>query len=1175
MKKLLAILLFSLYSYAFSIDPNLMYGLGAVKNVPAEDNPVIGLSFLKFGLITSWIESSQTDSVVRLTRLLFQSDGESVGAVKIAYLTPETIGHIVKIIDDHKDNLDQVQQAMADYLKTLPEFKDVLDLPEDVTALLDLMVDSLQYVDTTTVYPKGSITALLLGYLCATAESREDMQSYFQGFLNDSDFVLPSVQESRKSVKTSESGEKKVYKNYFCSMQNSKELENFISSFANKSKPYDALQHLVLLFFNFKDGNLIPNRMPSSLINYIDVAHLGTMMRMIEQYNDPKELVKQLQDYLIGLKIKNRVTGEFLDEESFRPLLLDLSESLQLTQGKNVKYSHAFFENILHGCVCSRLNSIKDIEDYCKGFFVHATDDLINTKKKEFACCLSIKPSGDVDPDKDEKKEPWELEFEQEDEHGHKESKDTIDGDNFEDVADAIVERTVLFDLQNEQSENSLEAIIFELVKMKNWQEKIKDDNQGSSSQAAPVLPFSVGGFYTMEKKAERQKLLEQEFNSFQKTVKKMENRRGILYQKMKIKKTKKSDTSGNVFSLIATDDPILPTIQASELTDEQDIDKPSIIDTMPAVSTKEASKEEQQEKSSIPKIIIDMPHASSKKTMQSKKTRSSTKATKKTRSSTKAKSKVTKGTTTEPVISEKSIRQEIKLDSSVTTVPVSGFIPTNKLFSQVLRTLDLVSTTGSTVKRLAISENNVLVPALSEVTCMSSQPTIGNLSLGLQDVLGLKVIPEQNIHLMIDSQVAASYFNQICRNFKWNFDVSQFDPRKEFTVKIGETEVKINLNIQKEIPFSGSKELLLPVAEMTIGSNRIVPLEFSKLPTVTQDQLKTIENEAIPDTVAVSLSASRLIDPRELTFKGNILFGNMGVTGFMFRRTPTVKKPAPQGYEKVMSKLDEIMNNEEFNKNFQVGNALKNFFSDSDDEYRKDVTEQDIDEYFAKALPGNIISVLNGFDQPYQRSEMLNALSEKSLDSLFARMPVENLLGLFDAMNPQQKLDILKKIPQASLKTFINDLSVQEFFELFNTMSKDQMQKLNISDTQNLYNIYFEKFMSLYQRQQLGEDSKKYLTIHELQGMNIKQLEELVAQRQQAYEQWQAKTVEHHEVQPHQIGMSAQDKLPHTRIPMIPPILGYRRYLQQGSLRHYLADFSSKAVRDTARSAVHAIPLF
>ena len=223
---------------------------------------------------------------------------------------------------------------------------------------------------------------------------------------------------------------KKIYKNYFCYVQNNQALDNFIDSFANKTTPHDGLQNLVLLFFNLRDGNLVPNKTPSSLMNYIDVAHLGAMMRIIEQYNDPKELVEKLQDYLLGLNLRNRITGEFLDQESFKPLLVDLSESLMLTQGKNIKYSHRFFENILHGCICSRLHTIKDIEDYCNGFFVHVTDDLIDKKKKEFSCCLNKQPSSD-DEEKYEKEEDWQSRLEEE--YGHEESYD------FETIADEMV----------------------------------------------------------------------------------------------------------------------------------------------------------------------------------------------------------------------------------------------------------------------------------------------------------------------------------------------------------------------------------------------------------------------------------------------------------------------------------------------------------------------------------------------------------------------------------------------------------------------------------------------------------------------------------------------------------------------------------------------------------------
>ena len=185
MKKLLIMVLLNVFSDAVGIDPNLMYGLGSVQNVPIEYNPIIGLSFLKFGVIKSWLESSSKDAVVNVTYLLFQPEGTSVEGIKISYLTPEHIGRLLRIIAEHEKDLEHLKQAMVKYLTTLSEFKDASAIPADVDKLLDLIVHALLYVDATTKYPKYSVQALLLSYLCAISQSRNDIQSYFQGFLND------------------------------------------------------------------------------------------------------------------------------------------------------------------------------------------------------------------------------------------------------------------------------------------------------------------------------------------------------------------------------------------------------------------------------------------------------------------------------------------------------------------------------------------------------------------------------------------------------------------------------------------------------------------------------------------------------------------------------------------------------------------------------------------------------------------------------------------------------------------------------------------------------------------------------------------------------------------------------------------------------------------------------
>ena len=73
---------------------------------------------------------------------------------------------------------------------------------------------------------------------------------------------------------------------------------------------------------------------------------------------------------------------------------------------------------------------------------------------------------------------------------------------------------------------------------MKNWQEQIQQDQNQNSVQSGPVVPFSVGGFYTM-KKRERQKALQQERESFSKTCKDLPSIPGAVYQELKIKQIK------------------------------------------------------------------------------------------------------------------------------------------------------------------------------------------------------------------------------------------------------------------------------------------------------------------------------------------------------------------------------------------------------------------------------------------------------------------------------------------------------------------------------------------------------------------------------------------------------------------------------------------------------------
>ncbi len=1141
MKKLLIIIFFSFYSYAFSIDPNLMYGLGSVKNVPAEYNPVIGLSFLKFGIIKSWLESSAQNSVIALTRLLFRSEGQSLDALPISYLTPETIGHIVKIIDDHKNNLDQLQQAIIEYLKTLPEFKNVSDLPEGVTALLDLMVDGLRYVNATTVYPKGAVQSLLLAYLCAISESRDDIQEYFQGFLDDSNFVLPLTQGARKITKKSETEEKTVYKNYFCSMQKSQNLDSFISSFANTSTPYDALQNLVLLFFNFKDGSLIPNNNPSSLINYIDAANLGTIMRIFEQYSSSQELVKELQNYLVGLNIKNRVTGEFLNEESFRPLLIDLSESLNLTKGKNAKYSYTFFEDILHGCVCSRLNSVKDIENYCKGFFVHVTDNLIDAKKKEFACCLSKYPSEGND-DKHEKEEPWELEFEHG--HGHKEGHDK---DNFEEVADEIVERSVLFDLQNEQVENSVEAIITELVKMRNWQEKIKDDSTDSSNQTTPVLPFSVGGFYTMKKRAARQKALQQETELFAKTCRELKNLDGVVYQRIETKQS--SNLKSQTLAFAAG---FKPDVDVSREKKKK--------------KSTESSADNQTERSQSGKG-----DASNKPATSSPKSKS--------------------------VPSR--LVSVIADPENPAIIPVVGFtaqadlkLVENEPYNKII--FDIQDSTKIVARQLDLNvvDQKIIIPPSANLDCTGMQPTVANLALGLQKVFGLTIIPRQKIHVLVEPEVAAQYFDAICKKMNWDFDVSEFDVSRPFELKIGTTKIVIDLNMQrkKTVPRVKKQEnelietqLLLPASEMKYEGALIIPPPQPKLPVVNFNS-STVQN--VPESLVATILLTGLAQAQEIEkyqkFAESLQWiKNIQILLQAHRALfEFVSLIAPKPYERVMSKLNDIMSSK---NQYLVGYELQNFFEDSESTYRQGITQADINQYFEYAPIESIQSLLsefNKFPSSTQKYDLLmsNDFSAESVGSLFERIPTEDLLELFDDMSSQQRLDILKKIPQASFKSFVDDLSMQDFDTLSKGMNKkdlEQLQNIKVSETQNLYDVYFKEFISSYQHQQLGK-SAKYITIDELQHMNMKELEELASQRQKAYDQWRTGTLEHHQLRPNPIDTPVQRNVLPIRVPMIPPVVGYRRYLQAGSLRHYLAehggDVARRVARDVVRSGMHGL---
>jgi hypothetical protein len=1163
MKKLLAILLLSFYAYAFSIDPNVMYGLGSVENVPAEDNPVIGLSFLKLGIIKSWLEGSDKDPVVGLTRLLFRLEGASLDAVAIAYLTPEAIGHIVKIMADHQDNLDQVKQAIINYLTMLSEFKSSTDIPEDVDALLDLMVDSLQYVATTTVYPKGGVQSLLLGYLCAISESRDDIQSYFQGYLDDSDFVLPLTQDTTTVTTKAKIGEKKIYKNYFCPVQKSKELDSFIKSFAERSKPYDALQHLVLLFFNFKDGVLTPNRTPSSLMNYIDVAHLGAMMRMIEQYNDAQELVEKLQNYLVGLKIKNRVTGQFLDEESFRPLLIDLSESLNLTEGKNLKYSHSFFESVLHGCVCSRLNSVKDIEDYSKGFFVHATDSLIDGKKKEFACCLSTSlPAGNGN-EKNEKEEPWELEFEHE--PGHEEGYH-IDGDDFDEVADAIVERTVLLDLQKAQAENSVESIVFELVKMREMEEKIKIEGQSFPTQTAQAIP---GGFYTMKKRAERQKALQQEAELFAKICKDLKNLPGVVYQRVETKDS--SGLGAQALAIAAGFKPGGATAYGSTVYSK-------------VKKTKDSANTGPENQEKISNYLKEKKKPSSKGDDSSQ---------------PKPKPK--------PKPVPRKLETVIAAPKSPAIVSVAGFVSSAGLSlakdesdKGILLDTKAFSLRVPQSLSLAVVERKDLdvavIPPSAKVDCVGMQPTLGNLALGLQKVLGLKTIPDQDVHhVMIDYTIAAEYFNRICRQTGMSFDLSQFDPSRPFTVKFGTKKYVINLNMQRNIKAvldtESSKEeqprqeVLVAAASMSYQGALIVPPKPENLP---QFRISRSENlVGVSENLVASLLLTGFVQAQEiqkdqklaetLQWMKNIqllLKAQRALFEFVTLITP---KP----YERVMSKIDEIMSKQKD----LVGYNLQTFFNDPESEYRQGITAQDINQYFEYAPVESIQSLLSEFNKLTERQKynlfVDSSFSSQALGALFERTPIENLLTLFNDMNPQQKLNILKKIPQEVLKGFINDLSIDDFDVLASGMQAagllKELQSLPVSKDQTLRDIFHEALL-LHGQQDL-KGMREYLTLDDMKGMkNLQEIRELALQRQQDYRKWQARRF----TSPDEIasrdlpatgsrpGLSAG--LPtRTFVPVTA-----KRYLNPGSIKHYIAEHGKElaetAVRAAARGAAHGL---
>ena len=455
----------------------------------------------------------------------------------------------------------------------------------------------------------------------------------------------------------------------------------------------------------------------------------------------------------------------------------------------------------------------------------------------------------------------------------------------------------------------------------------------------------------------------------------------------------------------------------------------------------------------------------------------------------------------------------------------------------------------------LPVDYNNLVIASSRDLHCAGMQPTMGNLALGLQKVLGLKIIPDEDIHLILDSSIAAQYFNKICKKANWKFDLSQFNFSKPFKIKIGEKTVVINLNMQRELmlPTSqqeersedrtslagqlGLKVIQMSIQEEDVKPKIIVPLEFSRLPTLSPDLLYRFSKVKMPESLDLATHLAGLFD-----LKGTQNFWIEPWAKSIRGRTLLIPtKSTQKPYERVISKLNEIMS-----KQILVEYFLQEFFKDSNSKYRKGITQQDINQYFEDAPIEDIqhlLSEINKFEGSNKYYFFIEDFSSNALSSLFERMPIKNLLQLFDDMNSQQKLNILKKIPQKSFKSFIDELSMQDFALLFQNMSKDrleELQKLKVSDTQDFYDLYFKKFMESY-----GPSRSITVSEQALQNMNMEQLQRLALEHERTLRTatWRARTTREQEGLPDR---PAEGNPPRTTrpiglyphaIPMIPPI--------------------------------------
>ncbi|MBI2345046.1 hypothetical protein HYV10_03175 [Candidatus Dependentiae bacterium] len=1137
MKKILIMLLIIFRSYTFSIDPNLMYGLGAINGVSIVDNPVIGLSFLKLGIIQSWLESSLNNAVVKLANNLFKLKNNSIESIKVVYLSPEHIGHLLQIIRNNENNIGQLQQSVRNYLELLQGFKDDSMLPK-------LIADGLQYINTSTVYPQGAVQAIMLGYLCDISQTREEIQAYYQGLLNDFSFKLPSssivpIVDTKSDLKSpssnvvpvvdkkSKKNEIAVVNNYFCCIPDTRELQSFIKSFAQSGRAYDALQNLVLLFFNYKNGNLVPKVETNSLINYLSVTHLGTMMKIIKEESDPEILTKKLGDYLVGLRILNRATGKFLDDQDFKPLLENLSQSVILTQGKAGKYSHDFFENILRGCICTRFVTQKDIENYSKGLFVHATPDLIFQEEQQFACCVRKKYPQEVSSNEQEKKSSSiaSSDFD----HEHDEIEDQI--------SDAIVERTLELDLSNSQSENSVEAIIFKLVEIKERQENLVQNDQGLSSNLSQAVSFAPGSFYSIKKRQERQRSLQNQMIRFANIREKLTNLEGVSYQRLEVK------TDSGVYP-IAYATKFFETIINDGPEDDEDKFKDEAVENQ--VSMQEPHSDKDQESA---QGIKSIPQALSKKSGDAG---GSKKDSANNSSAAKARTK-------------NLVEIPISLQSP-TLMPYASFVTTKgtELVSGIDRNpLDFDS---NDIKSKGINaeinrDNEVVIPYSLNISCSGMQPTMGNLALGLQKALNLSIIPREEIHLLIDPGVAAEYFNKICSEFNWNFDSSGFDLRKPFVLKIGEQRIVISLNMQRDLSVpqleQEYKGIPLPSASLTVSrENTVVPLEFSRLPTFPSDLLKNFLYYRPSESIAMSLIGSGLADSRDLGYSKNIpwVMSSVNTHGSLSRKS-ALQEIVIQSYKLVESRLEQIMGGTQGLK----GYYLQNFFESTNDTLRAGITSKDIERYFEFAPEENINLVLSEINQltEKQRISLLNNLSKDSLNFLFNRASLENLLSLFNDMNQNQKNEILRKIPGNGLRRFIGKLSDEQRYDLFKDFNNDQMTQLGISDVRlvkperlPIVSLYDDRY--LMQHPNLEEISRRSLQFYNMGGFsNTRPID------QNTLKENELPTSRHLFLSPN--------------YSLLSPLI-HRRSVGVRDVHKYVVAHSAEAVREVLRAGTHGI---